>query len=57
MTIVYDHSPNEVWIAAGSMDDETAPKDWNRVVHICWKDKPAWLQVGEDGLEKIDGAS
>ena len=64
MTIVYDDQPNLIWPCAGSLDDETLPKNENemrtmlsRVCHICCLEVPPWLDLVEDGMEKLDDAS
>jgi hypothetical protein len=64
LTIVYDDQPNLIWPCAGSLDDATLPKNKNemrsflsRVCHICCLELPPWLDLVEDGMEKLDDAS
>ena len=64
LTIVYDDQPNLIWPCAGSLDDSTLPKNKNemrtlfsRVCHICCREVPPWLDLVEDGMEKLDDAS
>jgi len=63
MTIVYDSQPDLIWPCAGSLDDVSLPKSTeetgsylNRVCHICCRDKPSWLQLPDDGMERLDNA-
>jgi hypothetical protein len=56
MAIVYDEFPDEVWVAAGSLDEGCGGWGWDRVVHICCEDRPGWIELREDGLERIAGA-
>ena len=63
MTIVYDEQPNLIWPCAGGLDDATLP-DCNdemgsllsRVCHICCRNLPPWIELPEDGTEKLPDA-
>ena len=64
MTILYDEQPDAVWPCAGSLDDSSLPSDtaeiskyFGRVCHICCRYHPTWLEVRDDGLDRIEEAS
>lgn len=63
LTIVYDSQPDLIWPCAGGLDDACLPDNseemggfLNRVCHICCRDKPPWLQLPNDGMERLDDA-
>ena len=63
MAIVYDSQPDLIWPCAGSLDDKSLPKSieemgsyLNRVCHICCRDEPSWLQLPDDGMERLNDA-
>ena len=63
LTIVYDEQPDLVWPCAGSLDDSSLPKDlaemekcFSRICHICCRYHPTWLEIRDDGLDRIDEA-
>lgn len=63
MTIVYDEQPNLIWPCAGGLDDATLPDSrdemgslLSRVCHICCRDLPPWIELPEDGTEKLPDA-
>ena len=63
MTIVYDEQPDLIWPCAGSLDDSSLPnntieigKCFSRVCHICCRYHPTWLEVRDDGLDRIEEA-
>ncbi len=63
MTIVYDEQPDLVWPCAGSLGDSSLPKDviemgkyFSRVCHICCRYHPTWLEIRDDGLDRIEEA-
>ena len=60
MTIVYDEQPNLVWPCAGGLDDATLPDSsdemgllLSRVCHICCRNLPPWIELPEDGTERL----
>jgi len=63
MTIVYDEQPNLIWPCAGGLDDVTLPESsdemgklLSRVCHICCRHLPPWMDLPEDGMEKLPDA-
>ncbi len=63
MTIVYDEQPNLIWPCAGGLDDATLPDSsdemgslLSRVCHICCRNLPPWIELPEDGTEKLPDA-
>ena len=60
MTIIYDEQPNLVWPCAGGLDDATLPDSsdemgllLSRVCHICCRNLPQWIDLPEDGTERL----
>jgi hypothetical protein len=64
MTIVYDDQPEYTWPCAGGLDDESLPETFkgmemylSRVCHICCRYLPGWMNLPDDGMERIADAS
>jgi hypothetical protein len=53
MTMKYHHQPEELGIAAGTVDKSAKPlprpKD-----HIFVEEKASWFELPDDGLERFD---
>ena len=63
LTIVYDSQPDIIWPCAGGLDDMSLPMSseemgayLKRVCHICCRHLPPWLELPEDGMERIANA-
>jgi len=56
MLFQYHSSPERVAVSASSIDENglegEIPKPWG---HIFLKEKAAWFDVPEDGLERLQG--
>lgn len=58
LTIRYDDSPEELWVAAGAIDDASLKRARvDGVSHICVAQKPRWYRLPDDGMPRIRGAS
>lgn len=67
LSIVYDSQPDLIWPCVGGLDDDSLPSlssdDNNpmgtylkRVCHICCRYLPPWLDLSNDGMERLAGA-
>lgn len=67
LTIVYDSQPDLIWPCAGGLDDDTLPSSndnnqimmgtyLKRVCHICCRHLPTWLDLPNDGMERLADA-
>eukprot|EP01062_Namystynia_karyoxenos_P059258 TRINITY_DN50705_c0_g1_i1.p1 TRINITY_DN50705_c0_g1~~TRINITY_DN50705_c0_g1_i1.p1 ORF type:complete len:543 (+),score=123.04 TRINITY_DN50705_c0_g1_i1:89-1630(+) len=58
-TILYKASPDKTWVAAGSWDDASVPRDiagqLYRIAHICCGWMPRWHCLPADGNPRIRG--
>ena len=63
LTIVYDSQPDLIWPCAGGLNDESLPSDrgemerfLKRVCHICCRHQPTWMELPDDGMERLPDA-